>query len=268
MLSRLQPNDIDKIRTIYSDNVLYKAIKEACLSCCEIPKVYPLCQEQVFVEVVSLLDELKQEQQDVHWENLFRNIRQDYHLQNTTVPDKELDCITITIIYALASILAVSYISLYHRLAEKLMLQCISHKSAVSPEALDSLMDGIEKYDNEIAEWLRNYMDTNEFLSDKITAYIMPPQTIEGKYISFTKSATIDQQAVFTATLHTIISGGKKKGLAADIRFHLKSAFNDGIIELVGSDKDIYNELVTNWGYSQGYNTFMEAEPKLPRKRY
>ena len=173
MLTKLQPNDIANIRNRYSDNVLFKAIREACLSCCEIPKVYPLCQEQVFVEVVSLMDELKQEQQDVHWENLFRNIRQDYHLQNTTVPDKELDCITITIVYALASILAVSYISLYHRLAEKLMLQCISHKSAVSPEALDSLMDGIEKYDNEIAEWLRNYMDTNEFLSDKITAYIM-----------------------------------------------------------------------------------------------
>ena len=32
MLNRLQPNDIDKIRTLYSYNVLYKAIKEACLA--------------------------------------------------------------------------------------------------------------------------------------------------------------------------------------------------------------------------------------------
>ena len=122
MLTKLQPNDIANIRNRYSDDVLFKAIREACLSCCEIPKVYPLCQEQVIVEVMSLLDELKQEQQDIHWENLFRNIRQDYHLQNTAIPDIELDCIVVTIVYSLASVLTVSYTSFYHQLAEKLLM--------------------------------------------------------------------------------------------------------------------------------------------------
>lgn len=267
MLNRLQPNDIDKIRTIYSDNVLYKAIKEACLSCCEIPKVYPLCQEQVFVEVMSLLDELKQEQQDVHWENLFRNIRQDYHLQNTAIPDIELDCIVVTIVYSLASVLTVSYTSFYHQLAEKLLMQVVKIKS-VPQTALDYLMDGIEKHDKEIAEWLRGYMETDEFISDKIKSLFLPTQTREGKYIRFTRTATIDQQAEFTSLLHRIISSGKKQGIAGDIRNHLNKNITDGIIEISGSDKDIYSELVADWGYEQRYNTFMNAESKMIRKRY
>ena len=46
------------------------------------------------------------------------------------------------------------------------MLQCISHKSAVSPEALDSLMDGIEKYDSVIARALEkiDYLDNLRFI--------------------------------------------------------------------------------------------------------
>lgn len=268
MLSKLQPNNIDKIRTHFSDNVLFKAIKSACLSCCEIPKVYPLCQEQVFVEVVALLDELKQEQQNVQWENLFRNIRQDYHLQNTAIPDSELDCIALTIVCALASILAVSYTTFYHKLAEQLMLQVVKNKSVVPQSALDNLMDGIEKHDKAIAQWQREYMDTNEFLSDKITACIMPPQMTEGKYIRFTKSTTIEQRAEFTSTLQAIIASGKKKGLAGMIRHHLKTSVNDEVIELYGTDKDIHQELVDDWGYKQGYNTFMNAEPNLPRKRH
>lgn len=267
MLSRLRPNDIANIRNRYSDNVLFKAIREACLSCCEIPKVYPLCQEQVFVEVMSLLDELKQEQQDIHWENLFRNIRQDYHLQNTAIPDIELDCIVVTIVYSLASVLTVSYTSFYHRLAEKLLMQVVNIKS-VPQTALDNLMDGIEKHDKEIAEWLRGYMETDEFISDKIKSLFLPTQTREGKYIRFTRTATIDQQAEFTSLLHRIISGGKKQGIAGDIRNHLNKNITDGIIEISGTDKDIHSELVADWGYEQRYNTFMNAEPKMIRKRY
>ena len=268
MLSKLHANEIAKIRVGFSDNLLYKAIKGACLSCCEIPKVYPLCQEQVFVEVCYLLDELKQEQEDVQWENLYRNIRQDYHVQNTTIPDNELDCIAITIVYTLASIMAVSYPSFYHKLAERLMLQVVSVKSIVPQTALDNLMDGIEEYDKAIAQWLKDYMESDEFITDKINTYIAPEQTNEGKYIRFTKTATIDQRAEFTSLLHRKISSGKKRGLAGDIRAYLNSNITDGIIEISGYDKDIYNELVKKWGYKQRYNTFMDANPKLIRKRH
>ena len=268
MLSRLQPNEIAKIRNGFSDNPLYKSIKEACLSCCEIPKVYPLSKEQVFVEVGYLLDELKQEQQDVQWKNLFRNIRQDFHVQNTAIPDQELDCIALTIVYTLASIMAVSYPTFYHKLAEQLMLQVVKIKSVVPQSALDNLMDGVEKQDNAIAQWLKDYMESDVFISDTFASYLSLGQIVEGTHIRFAKTATIDQRAEFTSILHTIIEKGKKKGKAGEIRTFIKKSIVDNVIEVNGSDKDIYNELVTNWGYSQGYNTFMEAEPKLPRKRY
>lgn len=267
MLSRLQPNEIAKIRNAFCDHIVYKSISEACLSCCERPKVYPLCQEQVFVEVCFLLDELKQNQKDVQWRNLFRNIRQDYHLQNTAVPDTELDCIALTIVYALASILAVSYPVLYHELAELLFLQTVKVKSVVPQDALDNLMNGIEKYGTTIAKWLKDYMDSDSFVSDKITSYIAPPQTIKGTYIRFTKTATIEQQAEFTSLLNRIITEKKTKGKAADIRYLLNKYISDNIIEISGTEKDIYDELVAIWGYNQQYNTFMAAEPKLIRKR-
>ena len=267
MLSKLRANEVAKIRNGFSDNLLYKTIREACLSCCEIPKVYPLCQEQVFVEVCYLLDELKQEQQDVQWTNLYRNIRQDYHIQNTSIPDNELDCIAITIIYALASVLVVSYPTFYHQLAQSLFLQVVKVKSTIPQNALDSLMDGIEKHDKAIAQWLKEYMETDEFVSDMITSYFTPAQTIEGKFIRFTKTATIEQRAEFTSVLHNIISAEKKQGKAGDIRSFLNESIRNEVIEISGSDKDIHTQLTDMWGYTQQYNTFMNAEPKLTRKR-
>ncbi|MBO4250907.1 MAG: hypothetical protein J5884_06575 [Paludibacteraceae bacterium] len=227
-----------------------------------------MSQEQVFVEVGYLLDELKQEQQDVQWENLFRNIRQDFHVQDTSVPDHELDCIAITIVYTLASILAVSYPMFYHKLSEQLMLQVVKIKSVVPQSALDNLMDGIEKYDKAIAQWLKKYMESDAFMSDVFASYLSSNQIIEGTHIRFTKTATIDQRAEFTSILHRIISSGKKQGLAGDIRAHLNRNIEDSIIEISGYDKDIYNELVAYWGYKQRYNTFMDANPILIRKRH
>lgn len=267
MLTKLHPNEIAKIRTSFCDHILYKSISETCLSCCEIAKIYPLSQEQVFVEVCFLLDELKQNQKDVQWRNLFRNIRQDYHLQNTAVPGTELDGIALTIVYALASILAVSYPVFYHRLAELLFLQTVKVKSVVPQDALDNLMNGIEKHDKTISQWLKDYMDSDDFISDKIKSYIAPPQTMGGTYIRFTRTATIEQQAEFTSLLNRIIIEKKSKGKAADIRNLLNKHISDNIIELSGTEKDIYNELGDLWGYNQQYNTFMAAEPKLIRKR-
>lgn len=268
MLTKLQTNEIAKIRNGFSDHLLYKTIKDACLECCEIPKVYPLCQEQVFVEVCYLLDELKQKQQDVQWGNLYRNIRQDYHVQNTSIPDNELNCIAITIVYALASILAVSYPSFYHKLAESLLLQVVKIKFAVPQSALNNLMDEFEKCDKTIAQWLKEYMESDEFISDVFTSYFTPAQTKKGKYICFTISATIDQRADFTSILNGIIYANKTRGKAGEIRSFLNKSIRDGVIEISGFDKDIFKELVDNWGYKQQYNTFMAAEPKLLRKRY
>ncbi len=268
MLSAFRPSDVANIRKSYAQDIIYQIICEASIGCCDIPKVYALRPEQIFVEVIHLIDELKQEQQDIAWRNLYHNIRQDYELLDKTIPQKELDTIAGTIICVLASFLAVSTPYFYHHdLAQMLFLQL--HAKDVHPpmEALENMMDIIERHDKRIAQWIDGYMETDEFISDAFEPYFNPTSISDGKqptHIRFTSTATNDQRAEFKSIMHSIVTREKKRGMAEDIKRFLKNQKMEKVIELIGTETDIWNDLREFFGYPQSYSTFMGANPKLP----
>lgn len=168
MVNAFRPKHLTEIRKAYSSHILYQAIFDACCSCCEITEKYQLRQEQIFAEVIYLIDQLKANQQDIQWDKLYRNTRQDFKLQNTSIPAKELDCITATIIGTLASVLATSHIEFYQDLAKSLFRQIYLPENNVPEQQLEEMMDGLEKYDAQIAQCLTNYMQSEEFIFDDI----------------------------------------------------------------------------------------------------
>ena len=150
MVNAFRPKHLTEIRKAYSTHILYQAIFDACCSCCEITEKYQLRQEQIFAEVIYLIDQLKANQQDIQWDKLYRNTRQDFKMQNSSIPAKELDCITATIIGTLASILATSHIEFYQELAKSLFRQIYLPENNVPEQQLEEMMDGLEKYDAQI----------------------------------------------------------------------------------------------------------------------
>lgn len=168
MVNAFHPKHLTEIRKAYSSHILYQVIYDACCSCCEITEKYQLRQEQIFAEVIYLIDQLKANQQDIQWDKLYRNTRQDFKMQNTSIPAKELDCITATIIGTLASVLATSHIEFYQDLAKSLFRQIYLPENNVPEQQLEEMMDGLEKYDAQIAQWLTNYMQSEVFIFDDI----------------------------------------------------------------------------------------------------
>lgn len=265
MLNVFLTRDVADIRQRYADNLLYNIIRNVSFSCCEIPRAYTLTPEQVFVEVMYWLDELKQEQQDVHWDLLYRSIKKDYRLQDKSIPENELDCIASTIVCILASILIVATPNFYHWLAELLMKQIYLPENQVPESELEQLMDGIETHDKDIAHWLDDYMASDKFLSNDFMTYFAP-NGIEGKYIQFTSTATNAQRAEFKSIIKSIISQNRKQGIAEDIKTYLKKSKDDGVIILKGKEINIFKELQTQYGFNKSRSTFFYAKPKLTSK--
>lgn len=266
MLNAFQLNDIERIRSNFSDNLLFNTLQDACRDCCERPKVFRFLREHVFVEVVRLLDELKQEQEDVQWDNLYRDLRQDYRPSDQTLPDEELDSITCTIVYALASLLAIAIPRYYNSLSTNLFCQ-VAHYAPESfrksfEDARDIMMDKIEKNDKELRQWLNDYMQSDDFLSDDLERFISSIQT-KGKYITFTKNATNAQRAEFMAVLKRIIEEDRVKGKAQEIKNILVLYRSDGIIVLSGNDTDIFNELNEVYHANISHSAFFRATPRL-----
>ena len=55
--------------------------------------------------------------------------------------------------------------------------------------------------------------------------------------------------------------------MAGEIKSLLRTYSMDDIIILSGTDKDIYQDLHDNYGYTQSYSAFMDAAPKLTKKQ-
>lgn len=265
MLNVFLPRDVADIRQRYAGEMLYNIIKKAGFSCCEIPRVYTFTPEQVFVELIYWLDELKQQQQDIQWDLLYRSIKMDYRMQDKSIPEMELDCIACTIVCALASILAVATPVFYNRLAETLMKQIYLPENHVPETEIEQLMDGIEDHDKDIARWLDEYMASDKFISDDLITYFVS-NDIEGEYIQFTPTATNPQRAEFKSTLKRIISQNYTQGKAADVKAYLKKYRGDDIIVLNGTDADIFRELQTHYDLKVSRSAFFYAEPKLTVK--
>lgn len=265
MLSTFLPRDVADIRRNYIGHPLYIALRDACLDCCEAVHVYPLRPEQVFVEVLRAIDELKQVQQEVDWSTLYRNIRQDYQLQDKAIPQEELDAIASTIVCALAAVLATATPSFYSRLAMRLMEQVFVLGRVLPYKALEGLMDGIERHERQLAEWLDEYMETDDFSADAFEKYFSPSET-GGTFIRFTPHATNAQRAEFQAVIRRVVEQEKKHGKAADVKTVLKSYQSEEVIVLSGTDADIYRELQTDYGLTVSRSAFFDAEPKLTGK--
>lgn len=269
MLIKFQINDIAKIRSNYYGHILYKTLNNACLSCCEQVKSYTLRPEQIFVEVLHLIDELKEQQKDIKWDKLYRNIKQDYQMQDNIAAD-DIERIVTAIIYTLASILAVSYTCFYHHLAQMLLGQTLNSKTLFTSQSLEELMDGFETQGNSIAEWMKNYMESDKFESDAFQEYFSPVAITDSgapQHILFTTTAKSEQRSDFKSLLKRAVTQKKKHGMAGMIKAILNQNVCDEIIILVGTEKDIYNDLTKYYNYTQSYSAFSEASPKLLLKK-
>lgn len=267
MLSKLLPKDIQDIRLSFGSHPLFSAIRDACDDCCAIPQYFQFRQEYVFAEVTMLLDSLKKSKGNTDWRRLYNQILQDYRYLDPNIPKDELECIAAIICTTLASILVMSIPRLYHEIGESLLQQTFAHDNEVPRDKLYELCDRMEEHEEQLKDWFEEYIESGDLLSKAFESLFADAdiKTDKGtpKHIKFVVGASPELKKECMELIQRAIDAKSNYGKAKKIKNHLVYYKNEDVLELSGTEMDIYNDLHDYYGYKQAYNTFSLAEPKL-----
>lgn len=268
MLSKLLPKDLAKIRVSFASHPLFVAIQDACGDCCAIPRYFQFRQEHVFIEVITLVDFLKENQGDTDWRRLYNQIIQDYRYLDSKIPDEELACIAAIICITLATILVMSVPRVYHEMGESLLQQVFAHDNNVPREGLYDLCDRMEEHEEQLKVWIDEYIESDDYISEAFESLFADTEIKTDKgspqHIRFKAGVSTTLRQECMESLQKAINAESNYGKAKKIKgilYYYSS--NDDVLELSGKEMDIYNDLCEYWGYQQAYNTFSLAEPKL-----
>lgn len=267
MLSKLLPKDIQSVRNSFAAHPLFVAIQDACVDCCVIPRYFQFRQEHVFIEVITLLDFLKEHQAETDWRRLYNQIVQDYRYLDSKIPDDELECIAAIVCTTLASILVMSIPRVYHELGESLLQQAFAHDNDVPREELYDLCDRMEEHEEQLTGWLEEYIESDEFISVAFESLFADTdiKTDKGtpQHIKFKAGASTVLKQECKDLIQRTIDAESNYGKARQVKYYLAYYRDADVLELIGTEMDIYNDLCEFWGYDQSDKTFYAAEPKL-----
>lgn len=267
MLNIAKPKDIALIRDSFSTNPLFITLQDACSACCDIPRTYALRPEQIFVDVIYLLDECKRLNANVEWNNLYRQIRQDYQLINKDISNDDLGIIASTIITTLGTILTAHFAYYknltYWTIAQSLLTQPTDDQITIPRQAKDELTQGIVRHNQDLTTWLNNYLQSTDYISTQINDLynnLDPLSANRPKHIVIVSEAPQQQRGEFQSIMLRLCNAPKgKKGVAAKVKNYLIKAHRDGIIRLIGPIDSIYDDLVKFYGYQQSRSGFYDA---------
>lgn len=127
-MKRPYSNAISTIQNEFGQHKLFQLIKKTEIAWSDTVAHYRLSAEEVFVEVMWLIDELKQEGLDVDWKELYKRLQIEYRQKAIDSTDAEITWIVSIIVSTLFSILGDSY----RDIAEDLAAQCAQNDSGFS----------------------------------------------------------------------------------------------------------------------------------------
>lgn len=267
MLNIAKPKDIALIRENFSTNPLFITLQDACSACCEIPRTYALRPEQIFVDVIHLLDECKRLNAKVEWDKLYQHIKQDYQLINKDISNDDLGIIASTITTTLGTILTAHFAYYknltYWTIAQSLLTQPTDDQPTIPRQAKDELTKGVIRHNHDLTTWLDNYLQSSDYISTQINDLynnLDPLSANRPTHIVFVKEASLKQRGEFRSIMLRLCNAPKgKKGVAAEVKNYLIKAHRDGIILLHGPIDSIYDDLVNFYGYQQSRSGFYDA---------
>lgn len=267
MLNQLQSSDLVSIRNNFGGVPLFTAVQDACCDCCAVPQRFQFRPEHVFVEVATLLDELKAHPDDINWDRLVQQITQDYRFIDSTIPANELRCIAAIVGCTLASILVMEPSRRFNDIGLNLFQQVLTHDTDVPREALYALCDNMEEHEEMLMKWLEAYWSSEECLSNRFKTLFavteMRTDKDTPKHIRFVPTASTSLRLEFLDTLRNVTNEKQNWGKAGQVKRILASYRDDKVIEMDGTEIEIYEDLRECWGYDQSSKTFYAANPKL-----
>lgn len=184
MRNRLRRSAREAVRNEYRNNVIYLALKTPCEHFCEKMPKFHLSAEEVFLECLSVLDDIKEDESravfnlEHRWDSISNDFRD---LAANDVNEKEIALATSVVIFCVVMCLTIAKKQLYSTLALRLMGQIVEH-DAYTDELKDTFMANVYRLgEGELQEVFWDYMESDEFLSDEIEEMVEQIENVEDK---------------------------------------------------------------------------------------
>lgn len=172
-MKKLQEDAKERIKNRFLHHPILAIIKKTEVDWYVFMPNYRLSAEQVFCEVIQLLDQLKK-QHRVEWDRLYKQLSVDY-LQSSpiTLDNSEIDDMVTIIMVALFSTLGLSNSTKAQSLARQLADQCAESNKGYF-RRYTVLFDTFDQSANEVENWIDSYLTSKEYLSDQLELLIHP----------------------------------------------------------------------------------------------
>ncbi len=171
MRNRLRRSAREAVRNEYCDNAIYLALKTPCEHFCEKMPKFRLSAEEVFLECLAVLDDIKEDESRAvfHLEHRWDSISNDFRdLADNDVNENEITLATSVVMFCVVMCLTMIKKPVYSTLALRLMGQMEEH-SAYTDELKDTFMANVYRLgEGELRQAFLEYMESNMFLSDDI----------------------------------------------------------------------------------------------------
>lgn len=205
---KLRPSDIVNIRSRYIGEPLYNAIDSVCLPWEEQMPHIMLSLEEIFWYTVVYIDYIRENQEDSEKTLGELAMRWWSDIRHTYPEADEEECkLAVTLpITTLAGCLFVTQHPLYERLGSLLIRSLNETKKHT--KAYRALIEGYQPYEENLADWLTNYMPSERWLSDEIAGILAASHNSLGGHFAYLMDGLSEEAAkAFDKELHEVCTG-------------------------------------------------------------
>ena len=170
MSRNLNPEEKEKLRDKYGEHIFFRLVNQSCKRYERGMRVFRFSPEDVFVEALNVLDDLKAPNRnnddlcDTLWDDLFCDFRE----RGENIPDEELDKAVAIVLSVVTYCLVLLDSMRYNGWVGKLNKAMQEHypNYLTIQISIDMSANKIEM--DAIKDWLVEYMQTDNYLSEEV----------------------------------------------------------------------------------------------------
>lgn len=170
MNRNLNPEEKERIRDKYEEHIYFRLVNQSCKKYERELRVFRFSPEDVFVETLNVLDDLKAPNRnnndlcDTIWDDLYCDFRE----RGENLPEEELD-MAVTVVLSMVSYCLMLFDSMrYNGLNGKLCLLICQHYNHLTDMQQDIHQYALKVGMKELKDWITEYMQCDTYLSEEV----------------------------------------------------------------------------------------------------
>lgn len=198
MNRNLNPEEKEKLRDKYEDHIFFRLVNQSCKKYEREMKVFRFSPEDVFVEALNVLDDLKAPNRnnedlcDTLWDDLFCDFRE----RGENVPDAELDKAVAVVLSVVTYNLVLIDSMRYNGIVGKLTFLICQHFKDYTDIQQNIHLYAMKVGMEELKDWICQYMQCDTYLYDEVMDGLCTKSTeatdISHVYLSSKRGKKID----------------------------------------------------------------------------